>query len=278
MKRETISEALNALEDRFVTEAADYRPGAIQETPERIVYMKTKRIISIALAAALVLALGIGAYAAFYSMDHRVPESTETFRIHWEDSPSGYLQWQDAKLAVTFPDTAESKEIEFRPGWLPEEMAALQNGEWRSRLTAEALPFPDSPLFVPAYADMSQPLLIDSFSMAQFNGGGALLLLYFTPGEITQERWDEQGVDVMRFHATQHFDAVPEREVPEHTLEQNILLLSNAEEGWVLRVAGELSMDELVRIARELEIRPTGRVWTPEEFENRFAILDGGVG
>ena len=82
----------------------------------------------------------------------------------------------------------------------------------------------------------------------------------------------------MRFHATQHFDAVPEREVPEHTLEQNILLLSNAEEGWVLRVAGELSMDELVRIARELEIRPTGRVWTPEEFENRFAILEGGVG
>ena len=59
MKRETISRALDALEDRFVTEAENYRPGAIQETPERIVRMRTKKLISIALAAALVLALGV---------------------------------------------------------------------------------------------------------------------------------------------------------------------------------------------------------------------------
>lgn len=63
MKREAISLALNGLEDTFISEAAEFCPEGIQETPERIVRMKTKRIISIALAAALILALGVVAYA-----------------------------------------------------------------------------------------------------------------------------------------------------------------------------------------------------------------------
>lgn len=63
MKREAISLALNGLEDTFISEAAEFCPEGIQETPERIVRMKTKRIISIALAAALILAFGIVAYA-----------------------------------------------------------------------------------------------------------------------------------------------------------------------------------------------------------------------
>ena len=57
----------------------------------------------------------------------RAPEPEETFRINWEPNPSGYLEWHDAKLAVTFPETAESREIEFRPGWLPEELASLKS-------------------------------------------------------------------------------------------------------------------------------------------------------
>ena len=36
-----------------------------------------------------------------------------------DDSESGYLEWSDAKLVLTFPAVAESREIEFRPAWLP---------------------------------------------------------------------------------------------------------------------------------------------------------------
>ena len=106
---------------------------------KQVKHFKTKRIISFALAAALILSLGIAAYAAFSSMTHRVPKKSETFRISWEEGPTGYVEWSDAKLAVTFPETAESKEIEFRPSYLPDEMSSLQNGSWRSRLTAEKL-------------------------------------------------------------------------------------------------------------------------------------------
>lgn len=270
----TLLRAMNGIHEEDVVMA-----GNSYFDEKQVKHFKTKRIISFALAAALILSLGIAAYAAFSSMTHRVPKKSETFRISWEEGPTGYVEWGDAKLAVTFPETAESKEIEFRPGWLPDEMASLKNGSWRSRLTAEKLAFSGSPQTkIPAYQDMMQPLLIETYYMSQFSGGGALLLLYYTPEEIIEGHWDELGVDVMRFHCTEHFDARPEIGMDEYTLEQDIILLSDADAGWVVRVCGEIGMDELVNIAKNLEIRETGKVLTCNDFENHYAFMDGGVG
>ena len=271
----TLLRAMNGIHEEDVVMA-----GNSYFDEKQVKHFKTKRIISFALAAALILSLGIAAYAAFSSMTHRVPKKSETFRISWEEGPTGYVEWSDAKLAVTFPETAESKEIEFRPSYLPDEMSSLQNGSWRSRLTAEKLALSGSPQSkIPAYQDMMQPLLIETYYMSQFSDGGALLLLYYTPEEIIEEYWDELGVDVMRFHCTEHFDARPEIGMDEYTLEQDIILLSDADAGWVVRVCGEIGMDELVKVARGLEIRETGKVLTCDDFEgNHFAFMDGGVG
>ncbi len=67
MKREAISLALNSLDARHISDTAVFSPGAVQSAPERIVLMKKKRMISMVLAAALLLALGITAYAVFGS-------------------------------------------------------------------------------------------------------------------------------------------------------------------------------------------------------------------
>ena len=82
----------------------------------------------------------------------------------------------------------------------------------------------------------------------------------------------------MRFHCTQHFDARREHNIDEYTLEQDIILLSNADEGWVVRLAGEIGMDQLVKVAKNLEIRETGNVMTYDDFENHYNFIDGGVG
>ena len=171
---------------------------------------------------------------------------------------------------MTFPDTAESKQIEFRPGWLPDELSELKRTRPLSRLTAEELAY--------KYPDLSggQPLLIESYSMSMFNNGGALLLLYYTPGEIIEEHWDEQNVDVMRFHCTMTLEA--NAYAPERTLEQDILLMSNPEAGWIVCLNGEIGMDELVKVARNLEIFETGTALTYDDFENHYAFMDGGVG
>ena len=64
MKRETITLMLNSVDDDYISEAAVFCPESIQERPERIVHMKKRRIITFALAAALILAMGAVAYAA----------------------------------------------------------------------------------------------------------------------------------------------------------------------------------------------------------------------
>ena len=64
MNRELLSKALSEIEEGYVYEA--YRPFSedASSTSERIVHLNRRRLITFALAAALVLALGISAYSA----------------------------------------------------------------------------------------------------------------------------------------------------------------------------------------------------------------------
>lgn len=81
MKREQLSTIICNIDDRHIAEAYQFDPDLCARSSERIVHMKKKRIITFALAAALILALGVGAYAAYSAFFTRVPEPEETFRI-----------------------------------------------------------------------------------------------------------------------------------------------------------------------------------------------------
>ena len=63
MNRDAFFRLLADLDDRFVEEAIRCAPEAAAGAPERIVKMKKKRIIAFALAAALILALSVTAWA-----------------------------------------------------------------------------------------------------------------------------------------------------------------------------------------------------------------------
>ena len=76
MKRETISLALNRLDDRHIADTATFSPKTVQSSPERIVYMSKKRIITFALAAIMMLTFGITAYAVW-----GVPKWTATHNM-----------------------------------------------------------------------------------------------------------------------------------------------------------------------------------------------------
>lgn len=273
MNRDGFFRLLADLDDRFVEEAIRCAPGEASGGPERIVSMNRKRIITLALAAALLLALGVTAWATgAFSMLTRRPEPEEGFRIDWSESASGYNEWTNVKLAVTFPETAESREIQFRPGWLPAGMASMDMEKWRWRFTAEMLAGEG------AYQDMYQPLQIQPYSMSKFNNGGALLLLYHTPDEICEDHWDDKGVDVLYFHGVNHLEAVPEYNMPERDLEQNFVVMSDPEAGWVIALSGQIDLSEMLEVARNLEIRETGKLLTYEDFRDHYTFFDGGVG
>ena len=63
MTREQVWDIICNIDDRFIAEAAQYDPKQRSRSPERIGVMSKKRLITFALAAALILALGVTAYA-----------------------------------------------------------------------------------------------------------------------------------------------------------------------------------------------------------------------
>lgn len=65
MNRDLLSKAVGAIDDRYIAEAYRPAPGAAAGAPERIAHMKIKRIVTFALAAVLLLALGVSAYAGY---------------------------------------------------------------------------------------------------------------------------------------------------------------------------------------------------------------------
>ena len=77
MKRELLSKAFGGIDEGYILEAYRSVPGDASGASERIVHMKKKRIITFALAAVLMLALGISAHAVWgvprYVATHSMP-------------------------------------------------------------------------------------------------------------------------------------------------------------------------------------------------------------
>ena len=63
-----------------------------------------------------------------------------------------------------------------------------------------------------------------------------------------------------------------------YDLEYEYVLLSNEEQGWVIEICGQLDRDTLIKVARNLETRETGKTLTQADFQNKFLFIDGGVG
>lgn len=119
MRREQLSRVFGNLEDRQIAEAYQFDPARGGHAPERNVPMK-KRIIALAIAATLLLSLGIGAYAAYDVVSG--PKAAE--RVALEQ----LAVWQDLGLL--------SKEIRFEsPAVYIKEQQAEQGGDyWYGRL------------------------------------------------------------------------------------------------------------------------------------------------
>ena len=64
MNRELLLKAFGDMDEGFIAEAYRLLPEAAASPSERIVHLKKKRIITLALAAALLLSLGIAAWSA----------------------------------------------------------------------------------------------------------------------------------------------------------------------------------------------------------------------
>ena len=92
MKRELLSKAFSGIDERFIMEAYRPVPEDAAGSPERIVHMRKKRILTLALAAALLLALGITAYAVWNIHTARQQELKADMQIE-ESHVTSYTEY-----------------------------------------------------------------------------------------------------------------------------------------------------------------------------------------
>ena len=94
MTREQVWDIIGDIDDRFVAEADQFDPKQCSRSPERIGVMKTKRILSFALAATLLLALGVGAFAVGMSIHRqRQAEMRENYGMEGSNAPA-YVEYE----------------------------------------------------------------------------------------------------------------------------------------------------------------------------------------
>ena len=92
MKREQLSKVICNIDERQIAEAYQFNPDLCSDSPERIVHMSKKRIVTFALAAALMLALGITAYAIWSIHAARQQELKADLKIE-ENNVSSYMEY-----------------------------------------------------------------------------------------------------------------------------------------------------------------------------------------
>ena len=93
MKRELLSKAFGDIDESFILEAYRPAPEDASNPSERIIHMKKKRMITLVLAAALMLALGITAYAVWSIHAARQQELKADLKIE-ENNVSSYTEYE----------------------------------------------------------------------------------------------------------------------------------------------------------------------------------------
>lgn len=107
MKREQLSDIIGNLDDRQIAEAYQFDPELCGRSPERIGRMKIKRIVTFALAAVLILALGVTGYAVYRGrVQDLVMKSSEEDIVLVDDGTDIVLVGEEEEAPAAEPQAA----------------------------------------------------------------------------------------------------------------------------------------------------------------------------
>ena len=250
---------------------------ASEETKREVLQMQgnkkdarpvARRVLTLAIAAALVLALAVGALAlgGAFRMNVREAEPEETFAGPRSSTTGEIYYWDDAKLVFNFDGPDECNRIRFKPAELPYEANAVFSHKdedgWYSVLSCEGS----------GGSRSSQPCRIDVYYAPQFVDGGNLLLLYADRvTEIEEEEWND--CRVVKFQTAWANKNTSER------VDASYVILYQPEQGYFLTVSSmQDNLEELEQIAKTLEIKPTDEIVSSADYHEYNRFLDTGVG
>ena len=286
-------DALNAVDEAQLEDTQAF----FEERKETKPVKTTRSMLHIGLiAAALVLLLSATAYAAgLFTVSGRPVEPEESFPVSFDTVDGDKIEgaWSGT-YALEFDGPEESTAVRYRFGWLPEGYSmpdyvySQPDGEgWVKSTGAEG------PYLAPwnAHTEFSGPdrhhyFITDMYYSAQFVPDGALILMSAEVGDVTEEQWGE--LEVRRIASTSEFLELDEKsgkplrdkngDFVVGELPCSYLVVFHPEQGWIFCVRGTLPPEGLEKIARNIEVEPTGETVHHEDFQNPYAFFDAARG
>ena len=278
MNRYDLMDALNQV-DEAQLEATERFFESGKEQSVR----KTRQVWRTVLIAAVIAALlGATAYAAgVLGLRSRALEPEETFPVHFgtpEDPIDG--RWTGT-FALEFDSPETCPPVRYRFGWLPEGVRIDPEyrdiARWIKRYDWEP-----GTIYIPwcEHTETHKPgtdlyFTSDVYYAPQFVNGGALILLSAVPDEVMEETWGE--LSVLRFTTTNWWSSVRD-ETTAYDIPRHYVVLFHPEQGWIFTIRGTFPMEDLVKIAQEVEVEQTEGLVEQSQFQNPYDFFDAGVG
>ena len=179
MNRDQILQLLEAVDDRFLTESTRFDPA--QRPTERSAHMKSKRILTFALAAVLLLGLGAVAYAAGWIGPRAIvlegrsaytAQRQEDGSVSVTDNPAGgWVTLSEPQETPEDLDPAIREKLEAKEAAWAEWETYLAQNDWSGRVPA-AFVFPEG-------ADASA---------VEENDDGSFTVVFYENGSVIERR------------------------------------------------------------------------------------------
>lgn len=255
-------EAMNGIREDALLQTRQFL-----ENKEEHKVRKIKKVWRTVLIAALLTSLfTVTAYAVtqFTMSGHKPAEKSFTVQYGTisHEVPTEYV--------FEFEGPAECREVQFKTNWTPEPdywgFVGPEESGWASLLEANEIYNEEYQVYQPA-------CVIDVMYASQFVDGGAMVLSGWAPDTVTEETWGQIQAYKITATATHPMNL-------EGTAfaKGNFVILFHPNEGWIIGVRGYDSMGNIERIARNLEVRPTGGTVRRADFEASFADCDIYIG
>ena len=279
MKRYDVLDALNQVDEAQLEAAGRFFESGKEPNMKR----KTIRTVRVLLIAAVITALlGATAYAAgIFGLKGREVAPEESFPMHfgteWDEA---FGAWKGT-YALEFESPETCQPVRYRFGWLPEDLDFLYYEKdtegwvkrWDWKPGCDDIPWGEHAEAVQTGKNLF--FISDMYYAPQFINGGALLLLNQVPDEITEETWGELSVQIFSCSGWRDWQTGETGIFDEPV---NHVLLFHPEQGWIFSIRGTLPMEDLVKIARELEVEQTEGLVEQSQFENPYDLFDAGQG
>ena len=282
MNRYDLLDAFDRMDEAQIEEAGRF--FAVGEEPRPL--KKPRRLArTLLLAAVIASLLGVTAYASGqFRLRGRQTEPEESFPVHFTMREGGDINgaWTGT-YALEFDEPKECQPVRYRFGWLPDGLDLSRHYEtedgWVKRYDWEegnvgVIPWCEHTEL--GSKERGLYLITDMYYAPQFVDGGALILLSAVPETVEEETWGE--LSVLRLQCKGWRSWKGEYTPYPDGSTASYVLLFHPEQGWIFAVRGDFPMEELEKLARNLEVEQTEGLVTPEQFENPYDFFDLGSG